>query len=100
MTEKTWNELWAEKPTKRGGAFHGDALEWRDPHYDDDEIDAFHEKLKAKGGKLEENLHGIRSLYWIYNTLPLFRLDLVTFKEFLEKLDAFFQSSPPMKREL
>ncbi len=39
-------DIWDGKPTKRGGAFMGDDFEWRDPHYDDDEVDAFFKKLQ------------------------------------------------------
>lgn len=69
------SDIWDEKPPKRGGAFMGDDFEWKDPHYDDNEIDAFHEKVKTyiknllilidghedSIGRLTEKLHAIKS---------------------------------------
>jgi hypothetical protein len=42
---------------------------------------------------LEGKLEGINQLYRLYITLPLYRLDLVTFKLFLDDLEKILGTS-------
>ncbi len=63
MTFKTWAEIWAERPNKgKLSSFEGGIIS---PHfteiYDAEEIDAFHDQVKAAGDELRRKLGAIKT---------------------------------------